>query len=93
MSYLISLNFLFFENIAHDGSFKHFVFGIVFVFVFVCVFVIVIVIADVILYPMMYNMLGPTWFWDDLKALDWKCWSDDVQTDRRTEFVRFGGQV
>ena len=70
------------------GLFSTFVF--VFVFVFVCVFVIVIVIADVILYPMMYNMLGPTWFWDDLKALDWKCWSDDVrtdkQTDRQTEF-------
>ena len=39
-----------------------------FVFVFVWVFV----IADVILYPMMYNMLGLTLFWDDLKALDWK---------------------
>ena len=51
MSNLISLNFLLFENIAYDGSFKHFVIVIVivfvFVFVFVCVFVIVIVIADV----------------------------------------------
>ena len=59
MSYLISLNSLLFENIACDGSFKHFVF----VFVFVSVFVIVIVIADVILFPMMYTMWGLTWFW------------------------------
>ena len=71
------------EWLAGGQSLLH-TFVFVFVFVFVCVFVIVIVIADVILYPMMYNMLGPTWFWDDLKALDWKCWSDDVQTYRQT---------
>ena len=42
MSYLISLNFQLFENIAYDGSFKHFVILIVFVIVFVLVFVCVI---------------------------------------------------
>ena len=60
MSYLISLNSPLWENIACDGSFKHFVFVIVFFLVFVCVFVNVIVIADVILFPMMYNMWGLT---------------------------------
>ena len=53
-----------FKNMAHVGSFRHFVFVIVFVFVFVfffvCVFLIVIVIADVILFPMMYNLWGVT---------------------------------
>ena len=57
---MISLTSLIFENIACDGSFKHFVFvivfAVVFVFVFVCVSVIIIVIADVILFPMMYNV-------------------------------------
>ena len=55
-------------------------------YLFLCVFVTVIVIADVIFFPMMHNVLGLTWFCDDLKAPDWKCWSDDVQNDRRTEF-------
>ena len=32
--------------------------------------------------PTVYNMWGLTWFWDDLKAIEQKCWSDDVQTDR-----------
>ena len=36
--------------------------------------------------PTVYNMWGLTWFWDDLKAIERKCWSDDVQTDRHTEF-------
>ena len=39
-------------------------------------------LADVILFPIMYNMWGLTWFWDDLKALYWKYWSDDGRTDR-----------
>lgn len=39
----------------------------VFVFVFVCAFVIVTVIADVIFFPLMHNVLGLTWFCDDLK--------------------------
>ena len=46
----------------------------------------IIVIADVILFPMVYNMWALTWFWDDLKALDWKQWSDYVRTNRQTEF-------
>ena len=25
---------------------------------------------------MNHNMWGLPWFWDDLKAIDWKCWSD-----------------
>ena len=71
----------------------HFVFVIVFVFVFVfvfvCVFVIVIVIADVIFFPMMHKVFGLTWFCDDLKAPDWKCWSDDGQTDKQTDKQNF----
>ena len=75
-----------------DGSFKHFVFVIVivnvivfvFVFVFLCVFVIVIVMADVLLFPMMHDMSGLTWFWDDLKGLYWKSWSDDGQMGKLT---------
>ena len=56
----MSLTSLLFENIACDGSFKHFVFVIVFavVFVFVFVCVSVIVVANVI--PMMHNVLGLT---------------------------------
>ena len=68
----------------NDMDFKHIVFVFVFVFVFVSVFV--IVIADVILFPMMYTMWGLTWFWDDLKAIYWKYWSDYVRTDKQTEF-------
>ena len=86
MCYLISLNSLALENIEYDGSFKHIVFVIVFVFVFVFVSVFVIVIADVILFPMMYNMWGLTWFWDDLKAPYWKCGSDYLRTNKQTEF-------
>ena len=59
------------------------VFVFVFVFAFVCVFVIIVVIVEVIFFPMMHSMWGVTWFW--LKALDWKCWSDDGQTDRNLE--------
>ena len=36
--------------------------------------------------PMVYNMWGLTSFWDDLKAIERKFWSDDVQTDKQTEF-------
>ena len=46
-----------------------------------------LVIANVLLFPMMYNMWGLTWFWDDLKALYWKCWSDDGMTDRHTDRI------
>ena len=54
MSYLISLKFLLFENIAFDGSFLACCLRL-------CVrLVIVIVIADVILYLMTYNVLGVT---------------------------------
>ena len=50
-----------------------------------------LVIADVLLFPMMYNMWGLTWFWDDLKTLYWKCWSDDGQSinqsDKQTDRI------
>ena len=90
VSYLISLNPQLFKNIAQVWSFMNFVFVFVivfvFVFVFVCVFVIVIVMADVFLFPMMYDMWGLTWIWDDLKGLYWKCWSDERHMDSPAEF-------
>ena len=51
----------------------------VFVFVFLCLFVIV-------LFPMTYIIWGLTWFLDDLKGQDWKCWSDYGPKDRLSEF-------
>ena len=39
------------------------------------------------IFPIMHNMLGLTWFCDDLKAPDWKCWSDDGQTNRQTDRI------
>jgi hypothetical protein len=44
-SYLISLSHIIFKNMAHVGSFSHFVIVIVFVFVFVFVFAFVFVIV------------------------------------------------
>ena len=60
----------------------------VFVFFFVFVFVNVIIIADVILFPMMYDMIL-TWFWDDLKAPDWKWQSDYIEMDKWTNKLNF----
>ena len=57
-SYLISLSHVIFKNMAHVGSFDHFVF----VFVFACVFVIVITghqwIVRVISFQKMYGLYG-----------------------------------
>ena len=68
-SYLTSLSHIIFENMAHVGSFSHFVFVIVFVFVFVfaCVFVIVItfgssaIIIFVILESYHFRKYGTCW--------------------------------
>ena len=47
----------------------------------------IIVVADVILFSMMYNMWCLTWFGDDLKAIYWKYWSDDGQTNKQTNRI------
>ena len=46
-----------------------------------------LVITDVLLFPIMCNMWGLIWFWDHLKALYWKCQSDDGTSDKQTDRI------